>query len=99
MFFRSQNLFLRPVWPEDRADLIATMGEGLAPSALRRDEVMPPMLITLPGKSGAALVGIGTLSEEDGQLAVQCQMAPGYLDSDYTAEAVAALRQMALLVG
>lgn len=99
MFFRSESLFLRPVWPEDRAGLIAEMGESFDPELLRQDRCVPPMLITLPGDAGAALIGVGTLTRQGRNVDVSCQMAAPFRDGAYAAEARAALRQMALLIG
>ena len=66
MFFRSESLFLRPVWPEDRAGLIAEMGESFDPELLRQDRCVPPMLITLPGDAGASVEFNEVLLGSDG---------------------------------
>jgi hypothetical protein len=62
MFIRSDRLFLRPVWPEDRADL-----PGLADCAALTGSTTggptrhPRCVVTLPGAHGADVIGVAAL--------------------------------------
>lgn len=68
MFIRSERLFLRPGWPEDREELLRRMAQattperpatwGLAASPMGGASLRhPQFLVTLPGGDGAELVG------------------------------------------
>ncbi|WP_353229753.1 GNAT family N-acetyltransferase [Novosphingobium sp.] len=55
MFMRSERLFLRPAWPEDRADLHDLIGShALAFVTSAWTARYPRMLITLPDATSAA---------------------------------------------
>jgi len=62
MFIRSSRLFLRPAWPEDRADLPALADcaalTGADPHWPTRH---PRCVVTQPGPCGAALIGVAAL--------------------------------------
>lgn len=67
MFIRSERLFLRPGWPEDREELLRCMEQAAPPVAVPAtlagaDAVPatrrhPQFLVTLPGADGTRLVG------------------------------------------
>jgi RimJ/RimL family protein N-acetyltransferase len=80
MFIRSERLFLRPGWAEDREELRsqipdeAVMGQQLlntpspAPASLNRhDRRLPQFLVTLPSGDGTQLIGcVGLVDGGDG---------------------------------
>lgn len=72
MFIRSERLFLRPGWPEDREDLLRLMqGEQAAERGIdcawsrdcpggaggKDEPLLPRFLVTLPGAGGARVIG------------------------------------------
>jgi len=63
MFIRSERLFLRPGWPEDREELLRCMEQAASAPHPAVDPLAgtsprhPRFLITLPGSDGARLVG------------------------------------------
>lgn len=81
MFIHSERLFLRPCWPEESEELFTLLGDEhlaqnfVAPtdrievvrqSGAATDAPLPQFIITLPGASGARLIGAIALACLDG---------------------------------
>lgn len=104
MFIRSERLFLRPCWPEDRAALALISGADAAldPVAVVLGSVEPEdrrsarFLVTLPG---TGVIGAASLSRgsEGGEL--RLWIDPAWRNCGYATEAVEALADIARLLG
>jgi RimJ/RimL family protein N-acetyltransferase len=81
MFIRTERLFLRPGWPEDRSELMPRIADEAVARHLSRvpatlasdflkaqpDPRCPQFLVTLPTSDGSALIGCaGLVPGEDG---------------------------------
>ena len=96
MFIRSENLFLRPAWPEDLAQLAQIDVPG------RHDAIVLglayPTLVTLPqgdGKGGARVIGIAGFSQRSGGWAARLWLAPAWRNVGLFDEAEDALADLA----
>ena len=118
MFIRSERLFLRPGWPEDRRELFERIAdEGVirnlarAPWPYSEDDAqsflanaahprLPMFVVTLPGASGAELVGSAGLHEgEDGRPEIGYWIARRCWGQGYATEASRALLRVAQALG
>ena len=114
MFIRSERLFLRPGWPEERPELhalladeaivgnLATLPWPLAEARCEgapRDRRLPHFLITLPGADGARLVGSIGLGIDDGDVELGYWIARPYWGQGYATEAARAVITQARAIG
>ena len=112
MFIRSERLFLRPGWPEDRTDLLArgdhwaAAGKlicipdtALGQSAPTRNERYPMFLVTLPTGDGSRLVGCVGLVGADRGAELVYWIAPEHWGQGYASEAARALLRLARTLG
>lgn len=109
MFIRSERLFLRPCWPEDRAELVSLREAGAATRDLAHDPIAvvldagraedrrsPRFLITTPGSGviGVAAIGRGSNPSE-----ISLWIARSCRNQGYATEAVGALVDVARILG
>lgn len=98
LFIRSERLFLRPGWPEDRDEVLRTFASPeqaeavMAGCAAGRGR--GHYLVTLPTLEGPAPV-IGAIAV-DGR---QCWIAPAFREQGYASEATRAVQQTARALG
>lgn len=111
MFIRSESLFLRPFWPEDRAELLALVTAALGtasqpcvtwPMAVEgaaapelEDRRCPRFLITLPGAQNAQIVGVVGLERIGDDVEAHVWIAPEFRRRGFGAEAGWALLSVA----
>jgi RimJ/RimL family protein N-acetyltransferase len=113
MFIRSERLFLRPGWPEDREELLRCMEQAaaggphpaadpLAGSSPRH----PRFLVTLPGADGARVVGCVGFTPADVRTAAHpaatdftCWIAEPFRGRGFGAEAGRAALAVARTIG
>jgi len=101
MFMRTHRLFLRPAWPEDRAEHGCALPFGAQRTGSEEPHPrFPHWLVTRPDSSGGA-ASIGQVwLEADGEVAhVRCQIAPIQRRRGYGAEALRGLVPMARMLG
>ena len=101
MFMRTHRLFLRPAWPEDRAEHGCALPFGAQRTGSEEPHPrFPHWLVTRPDASGGA-ASIGQLwLEADGDAAqVRCHIAPIQRRRGYGAEALCGLVAMAQMLG
>ena len=114
MFIRSERLFLRPFWPEDRAELLALLAEEgadrrqdagwplpcrVAQGAEPEDRRCPRFLVTLPGAHGSTIVGVVGLSRAGDAAEAGVWIAPAFRGRGYATEAGRALLSIARSLG
>jgi RimJ/RimL family protein N-acetyltransferase len=112
MFIRSERLFLRPSWPEDREELrsripdTAIIGQellnppALAPASPNLpDHRLPQFLVTLPSAGGTQLIGgVGLVGGGDGA-ELGCWIAREHGNQGYATEAARAVLRLARTLG
>jgi RimJ/RimL family protein N-acetyltransferase len=106
MFIRTDRLFLRPGWPEERfelATLIAGMNR-LSDDARARieaptSEIYPQLSITVPGEQGAQLIGGIELVDAAGAASLDFWIAQPFRGLGYATEAVHAVLILARTLG
>lgn len=111
MFIRSERLFLRPVWVEDTADVLAAIGDervvqslDRAPWPYRPDPAgmaatHPHFLVTLPGADGARLIGCAGLAACSGETEIGVFTAPQHMGQGYASEALRSVLALARTLG
>jgi RimJ/RimL family protein N-acetyltransferase len=106
MFIRTDRLFLRPGWPEERAELASLIGGILGLSDENRaridaltSEMYPQFSITLPGEDGAQLIGAIELVDAAGAASLDFWIAEPFRRQGYATEAVRAVLSLARAVG
>ena len=118
MFIRSERLFLRPGWPEDRRELFERIAdEGVirnlanAPWPFSEDDAQrflssphnprqPMFVVTLPGASGAELVGCAGLHDsDDGRPEIGFWIGRRFWGQGYATEALRAVLRVAQALG
>lgn len=106
MFIRTERLFLRPGWPEERAELAALIHgvQGLSEEALVRIDapnsaLYPQFSITLPGEQGAHLIGGVELIGAAGATTLEFWIAEGFRNQGFATEAVRAVLALARTLG
>ena len=100
MFIRSERLFLRPIWPEDLAELEFPAHDGLDGMA-RVAPRHPRFAVTLPDvqHGGAALIGVAALIEQDGETELTVRIAHAWRNRGLGTEAAAAVLIVARALG
>lgn len=77
MFIRSDNLFLRPAWPEDRPNL----DQASVPTAhdpLRSTELAHPLIVTMPSIGRGRIAGTAGFLVRNGQWEPRIWLAPAF---------------------
>ena len=77
MFIRSENLFLRPAWPEDRAN-ICRAGVPLASDPLRAGELKHGLLVTMPAIGNDRIAGTAGFVARKGRWQPRIWLAPAF---------------------
>ena len=111
MFIRSERLFLRPGWPEDREELLHLMQHERD----MRDEIdcvrargcfedageplLPRFLVTLPGGAGARVIGGAGFFRLAGEVNLACWIVRDHGGHGYGSEAVRAVLSLARTLG
>jgi len=94
MFIRSENLFFRPAWPEDRASLarldVPSRHDPLVPGQSGRGFV-----ITMPSERGTKLIGTAGFREIRRKWEAQVWLAPAWRHLGLFGEAEETLAQLA----
>lgn len=100
MFIRSERLFLRPAWPEDRAEVDRALGAEAARLAnLPASPRHPRFLITLPDHRGAQAVGLIALWEAEGESRLGIWIAPQWRGRGIATEALRAILPLLCVLG
>jgi RimJ/RimL family protein N-acetyltransferase len=106
MFIRTDRLFLRPGWPEERAELAALISgvHGLSDDArahmeVRPSEMFPQFCITVPGETGAHLIGAIELIDAAGAASLGFWIAQPFRGQGFATEAVRAVLNLARTLG
>ena len=114
MFIRSERLFLRPYWPEDRFELLA-LAEGDDKSRLPlrsgwpsiaeiepcepSDRRCPRFLVTLPGTQDARIVGFVGIGRVTDMFEAGLWIAPAFRGRGFATEAGRSLLSVARALG
>ena len=77
MFFRSENTFLRPAWPEDRPALDRA-GVPAASDPLRQAELTHALMVTLPTIAPGRVAGTAGLVARNGRWLPRIWLAPAF---------------------
>jgi RimJ/RimL family protein N-acetyltransferase len=100
MFIRSERLFLRPAWPEERAELYRLPAcDALFAADMVRPKRHPQFLVTLPGPDGADPVGLTGLIDNGPETELAVWIAPDFRNRGYATEAARATLAVAGTVG
>lgn len=99
MFIRSENLFIRPAWPEDRTALaridVPARHDPLRNGAGRPTPAARGLIVTLPGLRGTTLIGTAGFEPLRGAWDARIWLAPAWRHLGLLAEAEAALAELA----
>ena len=98
MFMRSERLFLRPAWPEDRDEILQATACGMLADAILRGcapgWVQSHFLITVPTMAApASVIGVIAINAPD------LWIAPAHRSQGYAREAAHAVRRTAEMLG
>jgi GNAT superfamily N-acetyltransferase len=100
MFIRSERLFLRPAWPEERAELHNLLTcAALVPAPMVQPSRHPLFVVTVPGADGAELVGLTGLIDNGDETELAVWIAPDYRNRGFATEAARATLSIAGTVG
>lgn len=109
MFIRSERLFLRPGWPEDWAELAASVGDESVARHLARapwpcsggqaNPRCPQLLVTLPTSEGSALIGCAGLTPGDDGVELGYWISRERWGQGYATEAARAVLSLARTLG
>ena len=100
MFMRTQRLFLRPIWPEDRAEHGATLHYGESCLWAGPAPGLPHWLITRPDdRGGAATVGQVWLDDAGDGARVTCHIVPIQRRRGFGVVALRGVAAMARTIG
>ncbi len=94
MFIRSENLFFRPAWPEDRARL-ERLGVPVRDDPLGADLAPRGFVITMPGTSGNKLIGTAGFHPARHKWEQRIWLAPAWRHLGLFAEAEETLTELA----
>lgn len=97
MFIRSERLFLRPAWPEDRAEIHQVLGADVRFGAASPRH--PQFLITLPDHRGAHVVGKICLAARDGLSELGVWIGRDWQGRGFATEAARAALTLARTLG
>jgi RimJ/RimL family protein N-acetyltransferase len=100
MFIRSERLFLRPAWPEDRAEVELALGvEAARLAALPTSPRHPRFVITLPDHRGAQALGLIALWHADGETQAGIWIAPQWRGRGFATEGLRAVLPLLRVLG
>jgi RimJ/RimL family protein N-acetyltransferase len=111
MFFRSKNLFLRPIWPEDLVALRAAIGESnfsriaaAAPANLPQGNPgdrhhLPCCVIARPDANGEQIIGAAGLFLRGEDVVFELWIDPAHRGRGYGTEATRAMAELAWAAG
>ena len=106
MFVRTDRLFIRPGWPEERAELASLIAgvQGLSDEARARikaqpSRIFPQFCITVPGENGAHLIGGIELLDAAGAASLDFWIAQPFRGQGFATEAVRAVLSLARTLG
>lgn len=112
MFFRSKNLFLRPIWSEDMVALRAAIGDSdwnravvdsssIFPwfSSREASPRLPRCVVARPDGSGEQIIGAAGLFLRDRQVVLELWIDPAYRGHGYGTEAARAMAELAWAAG
>jgi len=115
MFFRSERLFLRPGWPEDRSEILAALADDAPLCAALAEpwyvehcraghghlaaQRCPQFVVTLPGAEGSRVIGAIGLISPETEAELVCAIAPAFRGRGYATEAARALVTLAGTLG
>lgn len=94
MFIRSENLFFRPAWPEDRASLTRLDVPGRH-DPLTSQQGGRGLVITMPGERGTKLIGTAGFRPNRSKWEAQLWLAPAWRNLGLFDEAEETLAQLA----
>jgi hypothetical protein len=94
MFIRSENLFLRPAWPEDCSRL-APLSVPRQHDPYQSRDLAHPLVITLPDVRGNRLIGTAGFRPALRGWQAQLWLAPAFRPLGLYGEAEAALNELA----
>ena len=77
MFIRSENLFLRPAWPEDRPN-IDRAGVPAANDPLRSGELKHGLLVTMPSIGNGRIAGTAGFVARNGRWHPRIWLTPAF---------------------
>lgn len=112
VFIRTDRLFLRPCWPEDRHEMLRLVNSGspAQPSPLSAedaqrfverpvDNLLPHFFITLPNTHGGEMIGGIGLGRDGGEIGLGYWIAQTHRSHGYAVEAIGALLTIARTLG
>ena len=113
MFFRSRNLFLRPLWPEDTDGLKAAMGaenferacswmnasDAQVAAAQIQHPRLPRCLVTRPDRKGEHIVGVCALLARPDGVYLEIWISPRFRQKGFGREVTRAMVEIARAVG
>ena len=100
MFIRSERLFLRPAWPEERAEFSgAWMNNALFPATSPLSMHHPLFVVTVPGPDGALVVGMTGLIDNGGETELAMWTVPDHRNRGFATEAARATLSVAAALG
>lgn len=94
MFIRSENLFVRPAWPEDRPTLEA-LNVPSAHDPMRIEADGFPLVLTMPEIGSGRIVGTGVFQKRKRMWQPRIWLAPAFRHLGLFAEAEDALLTIA----
>lgn len=112
MFFRSKNLFLRPLWPEDLTTLRAAIceavyrratadfpGPPLLSGGRGQQSRLPRCVVVRPGGQGEQLVGAAGLFARMDVIVLELWIDPAHRRRGYGTEAARSMIEIARAAG
>lgn len=105
MFLRSETLFMRPFWPEERGELRALAGacaraaDTFAVGDSDADPLHPQFLLTVPTEAGAPVIGWAAFEPGGEETLLRVWIAEAWRGRGYGSEAMRALLPLARALG
>ncbi len=109
---RTDRLFLRPCWPEDRHDMLRLINSGspaqqspLSAEQAQRfverpvENLLPHFFITLPNTHGGEMIGGIGLGRDGDEVGLGYWIAQAHRGNGYAVEAIAAILSIARTLG
>lgn len=99
MFHRSQRLFLRPPFPEDRDAILRVLGDVVRTEAVLQGRCGCHFALLLPGQDGAPLIGAASFAQGVDGMEICVRIDKDFSGEGYGAEAARALSEIAVALG